>query len=514
MRSFLEFCLAVVLVWVFGCAMGDAQSAATLYTFPPTFNGSGANPIGLISDASGNLYGIAVNGGFTNNGITCLPPGCGEVYELINPGNSFQAWTEKTLYEFSGHADGCEPKGKLTIDSVGNLYGIQSGYGCNGTSAIFELSPLSGGVWTKQVIYVGGANPALALDDNGNLYGTNGDAAFELVAPAAPGGVWNYEQLATVPNSTGGLIWLGGKLYGTSQAAEGYPYGAVFELAKVPGGKGAWASTTIASFGGGADGEIPPIYPEPPFQQLTLTMPKAGVIFGLTTATLYELQKQSNGTWVKTNLSSYDGGNGSLPWALTASSNGKQLFAPGGPSGGGATEWSAPTGGGTTWTANTFNFPDASGISPVGNMVIDDDGLGVFLTSYFGTSAVEHVRGLVPIGAPYKTLDEQGSACIQVSYPAPGSLVELTNTCGHTVDFWYCAQPTAKGTDACTEPGSDLAIFQTGYLDANKGVSLPITLGPGQVLTAWAQSCDWGEYPILYTDKKGVQSLDCGQPVE
>jgi len=50
------------------------------------------------------------------------------------------------------------------------------------------------------------------------------------------------------------------------------------------------------------------VYPEPPVQALSLTMPKAGVIFGLSTATVYELRKQSDGTWVKTNLSSYDGG--------------------------------------------------------------------------------------------------------------------------------------------------------------------------------------------------------------
>jgi hypothetical protein len=510
MRFFLKSCLGLV-VWVLGCAMGHAQSAATLYTFPPTYNGSGANPIGLISDAGGNLYGVAVDGGFTTNGITCLPPGCGEVYELINPGNSFQPWTEKTLYEFSGHTDGCEPEGTLTMDPAGNLYGVQTGYGCNGTSAIFELSVSSSGPWIKQVIYTstsGGINPALAIDDNGNLYGTTSGEAFELAAPTVPGGVWNYQQLAS-PGGTGGLIWSGGKLYGTTFAGL---YGQVFELAKVPGGKGGWAATTIASFAGGTDGRIPPIYPDPPFQQLTITMPKAGVIFGLTTATLYELQKQSDGTWTKTNISTYDGGDGSSPWALTASADGKHLFAPGGPAGGGATEWSAPASGGTAWTPNTFTFADNT-VSPMGNVVLDDDGLGVFLTSYFTNSAVEHVRNLVPIGAPYKTLDEQGSACISVSYPSSGSLVQLTNTCAHTVDFWYCAQPTAQGTDACSEPGSNLAIFQTGYLDANKAVSLPVTLGPGEVPSAWAQSCDWGEYPVLFTSKKGVQSLDCGVPV-
>jgi hypothetical protein len=514
MRSFLKFCLACSFVWAPGCAMGYAQSAATLYTFPPTYNGSGANPIGLIADAAGNLYGVAVNGGPTTTGITCLPPGCGEIYELVNPGNSFQPWTEKTLYAFAG-SDGCEPEGRLTMGYAGNLYGVESGDGCDKIAAVFELSPSDGGAWTKQTIYTssgGGVNPALAIDSDGNLYGTSSSYAFELVAPAAPGGVWNFEQIAIVADATGGLAWFGGRLYGTAHSSAGYPYGQVFEIAKVPGGKGTWAATAIATFAGGTDGEVPPVYPEPPVQALSLTMPKAGVIFGLSTATVYELRKQSDGTWVKTNLSSYDGGDGSSAWALTASANGKHLFAPGGPSGGGATEWSAPTDGGTAWTANTFSFPEASGVSPMGNVVIDDDGLGIFLTSYFTTSAVEHVSGLVPIGAPFKTLDEQGSACIQVSYPATGE-VKLTNTCARVVDFWYCAQAGAKGTDACTEPGSNLGIFDTGYLDAKKSVALAVTLGAGQVASGWAQSCDEGEYPVLTTNKKGVQSLDCGVPV-
>lgn len=512
MRYLLKFCLAVLCVWVLGCAMGHAQSAATIYTFPPTYNGSGANPIGLTADSAGNLYGVAVNGGPTTTGITCLPPGCGEIYELVNPGNSFEAWTEKTLYAFAGSDDGCEPEGPLTLDAAGNLYGVQGGDGCNGTTAVFKLNPSRHGTWTKQIIYEGNVNPTLAIDSDGNLYGSTFSFAFELLAPSSPDGVWNFKQLASLFDATGGLAYFGGKLYGTEHSSAGYPYGRIFEIAKVPGGKGTWAATTIATFAGGTDGEIPPVFFGPPVQLLTLTMPKAGVIFGLTTATLYELQKQGDGSWVKANLSSYDGGNGSLPWAPTASANGKQVFAP--VASGGATEWSAPKGGETTWTPNTFNFPAASNVLPVGNMVIDDDGLGVFLTSYFATSAVEHVRGLVPIGAPYKTLDEQGGACIRVSYPASGNAVKLKNTCDWTVDFWYCAQAGAKGTNACMEPGNDLGIFQTGYLDSKKSVSLAVTLGAGQVPGEWAQSCDQGEYPVLYTNKRGVQSLDCGIPVK
>src|SRR5579875_1689162 len=111
MRSLLKFCLAVSCVWVLGCAMGYAQSDTTIATFPPTYNGSGADLIGLTADSAGNLYGMAVHGGPTTTGITCLPPGCGEVYELVNPGNSFEPWTEKTLYTFAGSDHTCSPEG-------------------------------------------------------------------------------------------------------------------------------------------------------------------------------------------------------------------------------------------------------------------------------------------------------------------------------------------------------------------------------------------------------------------
>jgi len=282
----------------------------------------------------------------------------------------------------------------------------------------------------------------------------------------------------------------------------------VFEIAKVPGGKGTWAATAIATFAGGTDGEVPPVYPEPPVQALSLTMPKAGVIFGLSTATVYELRKQSDGTWVKTNLSSYDGGDGSSAWALTASANGKHLFAPGGPSGGGRRNGRRRRMAGRRGRRTRLAFRRRV----------------VFLrwecgdrrrwAGRFPDVVLHDQRGracdrLVPIGAPFKTLDEQGSACIQVSYPATGE-VKLTNTCARVVGLLVLRAGGREGDGRVHRAGEQSGIFDTGYLDAKKSVALAVTLGAGQVASGWAQSCDEGEYPVLTRTRKACSHWTVG----
>ena len=55
------------------------------------------------------------------------------------------AQTERTLYSFSGYADGGNPLSSLVIDAAGNLYGTTFVGGAQGAGEVFELSPKTSG---------------------------------------------------------------------------------------------------------------------------------------------------------------------------------------------------------------------------------------------------------------------------------------------------------------------------------------------------------------------------------
>ncbi len=92
--------------------------------------GDGASPYaGLSADAHGNLYGTTVSGGAHGYGI---------VYELAR---TKRGYAEHILYSFAGGADGANPGGGVIIDFLGNLFGVTSGGGANGSGTIFEIVP-------------------------------------------------------------------------------------------------------------------------------------------------------------------------------------------------------------------------------------------------------------------------------------------------------------------------------------------------------------------------------------
>jgi uncharacterized repeat protein (TIGR03803 family) len=155
----------------------DAEGKeSVLYSFcSQTGCSDGQYPyVGVILDATGNLYGVTTSGGAF---------GAGEVFELDTAGG------ETVLYSFRGGSDGAGPSSVLVADAAGNLYGTtQEGGndGCRegaGCGVVFELSPHSGGGWTESVLYVfcslsdcaDGEDPIagpLVRDAAGNLYGT------------------------------------------------------------------------------------------------------------------------------------------------------------------------------------------------------------------------------------------------------------------------------------------------------------------------------------------------------
>lgn len=141
-----------------------------LYNFTGQ-NGDGASPNGIISDGSGNFYGVTVLGG----SATCW---CGTVFKLDSAGN------ETVLYSFTGqNGDGAFPGGgfgnPLILDNSGNLYGFtRSGgnSGCsnnNGCGTVFKVDPAGHETVLHTFTGPDGNDPiSLIMDSAGNLYGT------------------------------------------------------------------------------------------------------------------------------------------------------------------------------------------------------------------------------------------------------------------------------------------------------------------------------------------------------
>ena len=242
---------------------GGTWTETVLYSFAGGSDGLG--PQGdLIFDASENLYGTTDNGGSPGNGI---------VFELT-PGSG-GTWTETVLHRFLTN-EGTSPRAAVVFDAKGSLYGTLANDGEFGAGSVFRLKPpaTQGGAWTETTIYMftggfDGLGPLCTLLlHKGNLYGTTvrggaylAGTLFELVPPASHSGPWAESVLYSFGNGSDGYFpWAGlimdkaGALYGTTQRG-GVPSsgGTVFQLKQA---SGVWAETVLYSFRS-ADNHIP-----------------------------------------------------------------------------------------------------------------------------------------------------------------------------------------------------------------------------------------------------------------
>jgi len=248
------FSLAIASISATILSFAAALPAPAAETVVYSFNGApdGDTPDGnLVLGTDGSLYGTTVWGG---------AHGKGSVYKLTSIGGFY---SESTIYSFKGGRDGQTPSGAVSLDSIGNIYGITAwgGKGCEslGCGTVFELSP-DGASWKEKVLYrlrdtregndsLGG----LTRDPQGNLYGTTayggncGGASgsgtvFEL---SLIDGRWKSNILSTFCKAGAGpaygsvVLDKAGYLYGTAGSM-------VFRIANT-NGKG-WRQTALHDF--------------------------------------------------------------------------------------------------------------------------------------------------------------------------------------------------------------------------------------------------------------------------
>jgi uncharacterized repeat protein (TIGR03803 family) len=227
---------------------GSIWKHQVLYSFGATSNDLGYPEVGVVLDASGNLYGTASTGE-------------GGVFELKRSGNQ---WQETVIYK-----ENSQHFGSLVWDSAGNLYGTTSYGGTNGQGDVFELTPSSGGGWTSSVLYsfAGGADgiapyrSGVVFDAAGNLYGTTGLGGLKSCKPQAGCGTvfqltpsmgrWTHSVLHAFNGSDGrspeGGVVLdsAGNVYGTTQDGGHQHQGVVFKLSR---SGNSWIETMLHFF--------------------------------------------------------------------------------------------------------------------------------------------------------------------------------------------------------------------------------------------------------------------------
>jgi uncharacterized repeat protein (TIGR03803 family) len=162
-----------------------AWTEQTLWTLQ---GNDGATPVGLTPAKEGALYVVSLSGGKANDG---------SVLELTPPRKGQTAWTEKMIWNFTGGADGAGPYGPVIIDKTGTLYLTASlGGSCaysGGCGTAVKLTPPPAGqtAWTETTLWsfsgnADGGEPmaTLTADKSGTLYGTasfGGSQSFGVV---------------------------------------------------------------------------------------------------------------------------------------------------------------------------------------------------------------------------------------------------------------------------------------------------------------------------------------------
>ncbi len=197
------------------------------------------------------------------------------MFKLTPPAHG-GAWTQTTLYSFTGAADGGNPYAALIEDANGVLYSTTSaggttgcgGYGCG---TVFALTPPAPGqsTWTESVLYAftgatDGSYPTAELTAfDGALFtpsaygGALGEGAILEFTPPPPGSTTWSEQVAYsfgAPGDgqypSGDLLAAGGALYTTTAFGGTHNIGTVVELTPPSSPGNVWTDSVLHSFDG------------------------------------------------------------------------------------------------------------------------------------------------------------------------------------------------------------------------------------------------------------------------
>jgi uncharacterized repeat protein (TIGR03803 family) len=310
-------------------ASGGGWTESVLYAFAG--GAGGDNPIygGLISDASGNLYGTTYFGGIF--GGVCNPYGCGTAFELAQ---SSQGWTKSLQYSFTG-TSGQQPTSALAFDNAGHLYGTTLLGGQYTLGTMFELVKTGSGTWNEATLHQftggnDGSSPAAGLiaDAAGNFYGTtstggstNGGTVFELTSNRREVKVLHSFKcgLNKCDFKDGGNPWSGlvfdqhGSLYGATRYGGVHRKGAIYRL--MPSKGGGWKESLLYSFKSGTGDGAEPLS--------LLAFDKFGNLYGTTSrggtndeGVVFELMPSAGGRWKEAILYRFTGGSdGAKPQA-------------------------------------------------------------------------------------------------------------------------------------------------------------------------------------------------------
>jgi uncharacterized repeat protein (TIGR03803 family) len=307
--------------------LGGDFGSGTVFQLSPTPNGwvhtvlysftggaDGGEPYkGVTLDRDGNLYGTAVTGGSGN-----CEGGCGVVYKLTNNGGT---WTQTVIHAFTGGNDGSGPGARVTVDGVGNIYGMTPTGGAFGLGTIYKIHQTSPEVWALNVIHAfsGGTDGATGsagrmILRSGRLYGAataGGRHGSGVIFELRAGGfgerdlkiLYAFRGQPDASFPYGALFFdRSGNIYGTTYYGGANGVGAVYKLS--PRHVGEWAEEVIYSFQEGTDGNSP---------ISNLVSDSAGNLYGTTSeggsgsGTIFRLSPAGGGEWTETVVHAFEG---------------------------------------------------------------------------------------------------------------------------------------------------------------------------------------------------------------
>jgi uncharacterized repeat protein (TIGR03803 family) len=337
----------------------------------------------------------------------------------LSASDSWSASREKTVYAFSGGADGSHPNGSLISDSAGNLYGTSAEGGTNNYGTVFKLSRSANRGWIENAIHsfnnTDGAHPegGLIFDSLGNLYGTTsmgGSFGIGTVFELSPGphGSWTEKVLHSLQGTDGAYPYGGlafdaqGNLYGTTYQGGQYSQqcyygcGSVFEVSPI--GNGQWTGKGIHIFNGN-DGSAP--FSTPVFDA-------AGNLYGTTTGfnsknpgNVFQLTPNGSGNWTESVLYNFTGQNGDQPYAGLVFDSAGSLYGTtyqGGTAGFAGTVFKLTPDGNGKWTETLLHsFNNSDGSFVYAGVVFDSAGNLWGATSGYGPD-VGSIYKLAPNG--------------------------------------------------------------------------------------------------------------------